>query len=103
MTNPSTGGPFAIMALIISLYMLTVGVLLSISKLAVRIAVRFTVINEKLYPVFNKRLYYYASILAIIPVFSLVAQTYDSIDIFEIVLIFAFVILALFYIEKRMI
>jgi hypothetical protein len=103
-TTPATAGPFGVLVIFISAYLVFLGfvsfflygVWLLISKLSVGFGLR-----RPLEPLPFRRSYYYSTIIAAAPVMLIGLQSVGAISIYELILVAIFVVLGCVYISKR--
>lgn len=103
-TNPSSAGPFGILAFFVCLYVLFICLTYVVFLTSERIAARFFNFknsrnnsrNESKY-----KTYYYSTVISLAPVIYVGMQSMGDVGIFEILLLGVFELLACFFIHKR--
>ena len=102
--NPTTAGPLGILILFASLYVLFLafftGALYAASRVLVRMGGIF-VFRRPVTPLSWVRAYYFASVIALLPVILLALQSVGGIGVYELVLVIAFGVLGCVYIAKK--
>ncbi|PID32919.1 hypothetical protein CR969_03535 [Candidatus Saccharibacteria bacterium] len=103
-TNPTQVGPLGILAFFVFLYLLVTS-LIYFLMLAIRYVLRkilrpgrWLLSAQQLQ---NVKVYYYASMLALVPVIVLGMQSVGGAKLLDLLLIGLFEVLAIFYIQKR--
>jgi len=103
-TQPSTVGPLGILIVFILMYVSVLGVLTfllySLSRLISKISTSFTV-KKPIRPLSLSRSYYFSSVLALAPVMLVGMQSVAEVEIYDVLLIMLFVVIACTYISKR--
>ncbi len=97
-TSPSTIHPLGILAVFILFYALALGVL---TFFMYTLAHMLSVFRTNKQPVNLQQVYYYASVLALGPVLALGMRSIGRANIYDMMLIIVFEIIACFYIAKR--
>lgn len=100
-TTPSSIGPLGVLGFFLSLYLTALGVLTFLFYgigTALRRARMRSAGGEK---VSFRRMYYYASVTALLPVMLLALQSVSRIEIYHIVLMVLFIVIAWVYISRR--
>ena len=103
-TSPSTSGPIGILAVFFLLYISLTGIITGLLLLVNRIAVRVSSSVKTRRPVARltlKRAYYFASVIALGPVMLVGMGSVGKAGLVEFLLVVAFVVIGLFYVEKR--
>ena len=103
-TTPATAGPFGVLVIFISAYLVFLGfvsfflygVWMVVSRLSVGFGLR-----RPIQPLEFRRSYYYSTIVAAAPVMLICLQSVGAISIYELLLVVIFVILGCLYISKR--
>jgi hypothetical protein len=99
-TNPAEVGPSGVFVVFILLYLFWLGVMFILLRIA-------TFVVKKLYKKVTakhsseKLAYYIASVVAFVPVLLLALQSVGQLELRDVVLVFIFAALAIFYIIKR--
>lgn len=103
-TTPASAGPFGLLVIFICAYLTFVGLisffLFGINKLIVAISVGMTV-RKPLTPMPFRRAYYYSTVLAAAPVMIIGLQSVQSINIYELLLVITFEVVACVYVSRR--
>jgi hypothetical protein len=103
-TQPSTVGPLGILAVFILMYVSVLGVLTfllySISRFISKVSASFTV-KKPIRPLSLSRSYYFSSVIALAPVMLIGMQSVAEVEIYDVLLITLFVVIACVYISKR--
>lgn len=104
MTTPATAGPLGILTVFLCLYAIVFSILSFVlfwgSQLFIRLSSPFTA-KRPLTRLSFRQAYYFASILALVPVMIVAIQSVGTVSIYEVGLIVLFVVLGCFYIAKR--
>ena len=99
-TNPSSAGPFGILAFFVCLYVLFICLTYVVFLTSERIAAKFFNFknsrNESKY-----KTYYYSTVISLASVIYVGMQSMGDVGIFEILLLGVFELLACFFIHKR--
>ena len=99
-TNPSSAGPFGILAFFVCLYVLFICLTYVVFLTSERIAAKF--FNFKNSRSESKyKTYYYSTVISLAPVIYVGMQSMGDVGIFEILLLGVFELLACFFIHKR--
>ncbi len=99
-TNPSSAGPFGILAFFTCLYILFICIVYVIFLVSERIAANFFNFNK----VFEKskyKIYYYSTMISLAPTIYVGMQSMGSVGFFEVMLLAIFELLVCFFIHKR--
>jgi hypothetical protein len=103
-TTPATAGPFGLLMIFISAYLTFIGLisffLFGISKLIVALTAGMT-IRKPMKPMSFRRAYYFSTVLAAAPVMLIALQSVRSIDVYELVLVLIFEVVACLYVSRR--
>ena len=103
-STPATIGPLGILIVFILMYVSALGVLTfliyGISKVNARIS-RTVTVRRPLEALSLTRSYYFASVIALVPVMIIGMQSVGEVGPYEIFLVAAFTIIACVYIAKR--
>jgi hypothetical protein len=103
-TNPSTVGPLGLLAVFFLLYIILLGVTTEVlwvsSHLIHTVGRRFTT-RRPPGRLSLKRAYYYSTVLALGPVMALAMISIGSFGPYEVVLIVAFLLVAMLYVSRR--
>jgi hypothetical protein len=104
-TSPSTTGPFGLLLLFISAYLVFVG-LISFFLFGMNRLIAMVTTGTKPRKPWKqmefRRAYYYSTVLAAAPVLLLGLQSVQSIGVYEVVLVIIFEVVACVYISRRM-
>jgi hypothetical protein len=105
-TNPATINPIGILGIFVLLYFFWLSVFFIVLHISFLILRKTTILNFFIVKRHGKPFregvaYYVASILAFMPVLILAMQSVNQLTIRDILLVLLFVILAVFYIIKR--
>ena len=105
-TTPSTAGPLGILGLFVFMYATALGVLTFLFHGAGLIFSRVLLARrQKILPqsreISFKKAYYYASVIALIPVMLIAMQSVGQIGMYQILLIGFFAIIAWLYVTNR--
>lgn len=103
-TSPTTIGPLGLLAVFFLLYVVLVGVFtgmiwtvsVAVSRLSKLVTVRRPIGRISL-----RRSYYLASVVALGPVMMLAMKSIGSLGIYEVLLVCAFLTVAIFYVIRR--
>ena len=103
-TTPSTAGPFGILLLFISAYVFFIGLvslfLFGMNRLIIFLSSGF-VLKRPLQRVTYRRVYQYSTVLAMAPVMLVGLQSVGAIDIYGVLLVLIFEIIACIYVSRR--
>ena len=103
-TQPSTVGPMGILIVFVAMYVSVLGLLtfllFSLSKLISKVSSSFTV-KKPIRPLSLSRSYYFSSVIALAPVMLIGMQSVGEVEIYDVLLIALFVVIACIYISKR--
>ena len=103
-TTPSTAGPLGILSFFVCMYIAALGVLtflfrgLSLLLVKVSPARRRKLISDELT---LKKAYYYASVLALVPIMLLAMQSVGEIGMYQLLLVGFFTFIAWLYVANR--
>lgn len=104
-TSPSTTGPFGLLLLFISAYLVFVGLisffLFGINRLVVMVTANMT-LKKPILPMEFRRAYYFSTVLAAAPVMLVGLQSVQSAGIYEIILVVLFEVVACLYVSRRL-
>ena len=103
-TTPATAGPFGVLVIFISAYLVFLGfvsfflygIWLLLSKLSTGFGLK-----RPIEPLSFRRSYYYSTIIAAAPVMLIGLQSVGAITIYELLLVVIFVVLGCVYISRR--
>lgn len=103
-TTPATIGPLGILFVFILMYMSVLGALTFLifgaSQLTAKVSAAVTV-KKPLRALGLRRSYYYSSVLALAPVMFVGMQSVGEVGLYDVLLVFIFVVIACVYITKR--
>lgn len=100
MTNPVDAGPLGIFAVFTLIYIFWLSIIFTLLHGGVAFVVKVS--GRKRINLGARKAYYVASVVAFIPVLITGMQSVGQLEIRDIILVFVFVGLAIFYIFKRM-
>jgi len=103
-TTPSTSGPVGVLAFFIFLYLAALGVLTFIFYGVSAATPKMPLLSKKRVNkerLSLKRSYYYASVVALVPVMLIALKTVNEIGIYQILLISVFTVVAWIYVTNR--
>lgn len=103
-TTPSTAGPLGILVFFVFMYLSVLGVLTFLFRGTSLIISRVSPTRrQKVLPqeISFKRAYYYASVMALVPVMLIAMQSVGQIGVYQILLIGLFTIIAWLYVTNR--
>jgi hypothetical protein len=103
MTTPTTIGPLGILAVFILMYVSVLGalvfLLVGVNKIIVKMS---STIAKTPHPEMDvRKAYYYASVLALMPIMIIGMQSVGEVGFYELLLVALFTIIACIYIAKR--
>lgn len=104
-SSPDTIGPVGLLAVFFLLYIVFVGIftwLLHGISVLVAYALKPIVLKRPLRPLPMSHAYYYASVVALVPILLSAIQSVSRVGVYEIVLILLFLVISIFYIRKRL-
>ena len=103
MTNPTTAGPLGILVFFIGAYVFCMCLFYALLVIAKSMIIRFVSEGRRtvIASVPQSKLYYYATVTALVPVIFLGMQSVGEVGIFEVILLGLFETLACFFIHKR--
>lgn len=99
-TNPSSAGPFGILAFFTCLYILFICIVYVIFLVSERIAANFFNFN-KISEKSKYKIYYYSTMISLAPTIYVGMQSMGSVGFFEVMLLAIFELLVCFFIHKR--
>lgn len=103
-TQPSAVGPLGILIVFILMYVSVLSVLTFflyvVTRFISKIAAHFTV-KKPLRPLSIGRSYYFSSVVSLAPVMLIGMQSVGQVEIYDVLLIILFVVIACVYISKR--
>lgn len=103
-TTPASAGPFGLLVIFISAYLTFIGLisffLYGISKLVASISSGMTV-RKPLSAMSFRRAYYFSTVLAAAPVMLIGLQSVRSINVYELLLVIIFEVVACLYVSRR--
>jgi len=103
-TAPATAGPLGILIVFILMYVSALGVLTffiyGISRASAQLSRSITV-KRPLQTLSFNRSYYFASVIALVPVMFIGMQSVGEVGVYEILLVTVFAVIACVYISKR--
>jgi hypothetical protein len=103
-TTPLTVGPFGILIVFISAYLLLAGLVTffisGVSRIFARLS-RIFVFRKPIESLTLKQSYYYSTIIAAAPIMLIGLQSVGAISIYEYLLIILFTIIGCIYVSKR--
>jgi len=103
-TNPSNVGPVGILAVFFLLYIIFVGVFtwsIHGGSVAFRAIAGSLQSKKPVYVIPMGKSYYYGSVIALGPIMLLAMKSVANIGIYEIALVTFFILISLFYVQKR--
>ena len=104
MTTPVTAGPFGILTVFISAYLLLLGLITYLINRVSRVFSRLSVffISKKPFePLTLKQSYYYSTVIAIAPIMIIGLQSVGVVGAYEYILVAIFVIIGCLYVSKK--
>lgn len=105
LTTPTSVGPFGVLAVFVFIYMLSLGLITYILFFGGKITryLSQTFISRKPIEAISFRMaYYYASVLAAMPVLFAALKSVGAVSIYGFVLVFIFEIVGCLYVSKKM-
>lgn len=99
-TNPSSAGPFGILAFFTCLYILFICIVYVIFLVSERIAANFFNFN-KISDKSKYKIYYYSTMISLAPTIYVGMQSMGGVGFFEVMLLAIFELLVCFFIHKR--
>lgn len=99
-TNPSSAGPFGILAFFTCLYILFICIFYVIFLVSERIAANFFNFN-KISEKSKYKIYYYSTMISLAPTIYVGMQSMGGVGFFEVMLLVIFELLVCFFIHKR--
>lgn len=103
-TTPADTGPLGILGFFVFLYLTALGVLTFLLQLLRVSLFRFLPNRQRPWKVKDltfRQSYYYASVIAAIPVMFIAIQTVGEVGVYQILLIFFFAVIAWIYVSNR--
>ena len=103
-TTPLTTGPLGILGFFVFMYMTALGVLTFLFRGISWIVPKFLLVPRKkigMQQLTLKRSYYYASVVALVPVMLIALQSVGEVGIYQVLLVFFFVVIAWVYVTNR--
>lgn len=103
-TTPATAGPFGLLVIFITAYLTFIGLisffLYGISKLIASVSAGMTV-RKPITAMTFRRAYYFSTVLAAAPVMLIGLQSVQPINIYELLLVVIFEVVACVYVSRR--
>lgn len=99
-TNPSSAGPFGILAFFTCLYILFICIFYVIFLVSEQIAANFFNFN-KVSEKSKYKIYYYSTMISLAPTIYVGMQSMGGVGLFEVMLLAIFELLVCFFIHKR--
>jgi len=103
-TTPASAGPFGLLVIFITAYLTFIGLisffLFGISQLIASISAGMTV-RKPITAMPFRRAYYFSTVLAAAPVMLIALQSVRPIDIYELLLVIIFEVVACMYVSRR--
>ncbi len=103
-TTPASAGPFGLLVIFITAYLTFIGLisffLYGITKLIAALSSGMTV-RKPFKPMSFRRAYYFSTVLAAAPVMLIALQSVRSIDVYELILVVVFEVVACLYVSRR--
>ena len=103
-TTPATAGPFGILSIFFFAYLLSLGVVTHIlywsSRLIARLAIIF-IARRPFEALTFKYSYYYATIIAAVPILLIGLQSVGAVGIYGVLLVTIFAVIGCLYVSKR--
>jgi len=103
-TTPAEAGPFGLLVIFISAYLTFIGLisffLFGITKLIASLSAGMT-LRKPLMPMSFRRAYYFSTVLAAAPVMIIGLQSVRAINVYELLLVVAFEVVACLYVSRR--
>lgn len=103
-TQPSSVGPLGILVVFILMYVSVLGVLTfllyTVSRIISKVSASFTV-KKPVRPLSLSRSYYFSSVVALAPVMLIGMQSVAKVEVYDVLLIVLFMVIACVYILKR--
>lgn len=103
-TTPSTAGPLGTLGFFVFMYVATLGVLTFLFYGLSRVVVKTPLVKRRNFLTEGmpfKSAYYYASVIALVPVMLVAMQSVSQIGVYQLLLIGFFVIIAWMYVTNR--
>ena len=99
-TTPSSSHPILILLVFVFIYILALGLLVFFISVGSRLL--YFVSNHRLKIISARRAYYYSTILALVPVMVLGMKSIGRTSLYDVTLVVAFALVAIFYVYKRL-
>jgi len=103
-TTPASAGPFGLLVIFLSAYLTFIGLisffLFGISHLITTVSAGMTV-RKPITAMSFRRAYYFSTVLAAAPVMIIALQSVRSIDLYELILVIIFEVVACVYVSRR--
>lgn len=103
-TTPAAAGPFGLLVIFITAYLTFIGLisffLYGISHLIASVSSGVTV-KKPITPMSFRRAYYFSTVLAAAPVMLIGLQSVRSINVYELLLVVIFEVIACLYVSRR--
>ena len=103
-TTPADAGPLGVLVVFISIYLILLSVFTAVIYYGHKLfskATRHFYLKKPLKTMNWRKAYYYASVISLGPVIILGLGTVGQIVLYEIILVFIFIGLGVFYVSKR--
>ena len=103
-TTPASAGPFGLLVIFISAYLTFIGLisffLFGISRLIASLSAGITV-RKPIAAMTFRRAYFFSTVLAAAPVMLIALQSVRTIDVYELLLVIIFEVVACVYVSRR--
>ena len=103
-TTPASAGPFGLLVIFLSAYLTFIGLisffLYGITKLIASVSSGMTV-RKPFQPMSFRRAYYFSTVLAAAPVMLIALQSVKPLDLYELILVLIFEVVACLYVSRR--
>jgi len=104
LTTPITAGPFGILAIFISAYLLLIGLIAYFLHIMSRLVLHLStsIIPRRPFEALSlRRSYYYSTVISAAPVMLIGLQSVGRVSFYELLLMFAFVVIGCLYVSRR--
>lgn len=105
-TSPSSTGPLGILGFFVFMYLTALGVLTflfrGVSMITSRLMPRRRAGSFGAKEISFRMAYYYASVIALVPVMFIAIQSVGEVGIYQVLLVVFFIIIAWVYVQNRM-
>lgn len=103
-TAPSWAGPLGILAIFVFAYLTSLGLVtffLYYSSKVISYFSKSIIVRKPIVPLDFRRSYYFSTIIGISPIILIGLQSVGAVSVYEVLLVFVFVVIGCVYVSKR--